>query len=213
MAVPGDCRCGRACWEWDYTEADEISLVLQAVRRFISWPEMVTNGGHCWRPTYLPSNHTESTWKLTLSIRPPAVYENRHKLANVCEVTLWFAYMNLGTLPCRKCGIPSICLCYDRSVIWATAVTLQLKKCDILGKDAFFPLHFPLKIYLPVRMLRLCNYAVMYVDIFYSIWYLPKLSNGVSPWEIWNGKEAVFFFSNVVARTREIQSQEDDGWF
>lgn len=112
MAGPGDCRCGRACWERDYTEADEISLVRQVVRRSISWPEMVTNGGHCRR--HLPSNHTESTWKLTLSIRPPAVYENRHKLANVCEVTLWFAYMNLGTLPYRKCGIPSLNL----SLLW-----------------------------------------------------------------------------------------------
>lgn len=104
--------------------------------RLQMWPCMLRAGLHWGRwdlsgPTGGPTVHLmawdaahtypiQSHWvnmETHAVNRASAVYENRHKLANVCEVTLWFAYMNLGTLPCRKCGTSSICICYDRNLI------------------------------------------------------------------------------------------------
>lgn len=176
-------RAGLHRGRWDLSGPTGVPMVHLVVRDGDKWGTL---------PAALTSP-IQSHWvnmETHAVNQAPAVYANRRKLASVCEVTLWFAYLNLGTLPdCRECGIPSLTL----SLLWQkTHSKYQLSLYS--WRNVIYWGIFPPHIRFPVRMLQLCNYAVMYVDIFYSIWFLPKLSDGVSPWEIWNRRETVFFY-------------------
>ena len=102
--------------------------------------------------TYLPSNHTESTHKLTPSIRAFPFTQT--------QVNGQISVKSLCDLLTREFGhrIPSL------HVISAVTGDLrseqQAEKQDLFGKDAFTSVTLS-------EFAPLCNYSVMYGDIFY----------------------------------------------
>lgn len=94
--------------------------------------------GHCRRPTHpiTLSQHGNSRCQSGPQPFTKTGLNWQKSVKSLCDLPTWILEHFLAT---NVESLHSICLCYDRNLIWARAVTLQLKKCDILGKDAFFP--------------------------------------------------------------------------
>lgn len=172
------------------------------------WWQMGGGGGpHFSHPISL-SQHGSSRCRSG----PPAVYANTRKLANVCEVTCLLGFGNIAWL--CKCGIPSLCLWCDRNLRSEQQLSLSSRRNRIYwGKMLFFPPFSPSHLFPcqnPPIIQLLCNVCRhilfnLISDKAFRGCFTRRVTKLMGSW--------VFFFSYVVAPTREIQSQEDDGWF
>lgn len=183
--------------EGGITPSRQVLRRSKMVTNWVGWGGVVDTAGGA--ATHLPSKHSESTQTHTIRFR------KHGKWTNVCQVTFFFAtclYLNLeiGFRRSRRQKI--------------SALNSSLRNMIYIERRCFspFPPCFPVGM-LPVIQL-LCN--VWTHLLFYLM--VPGISDKAfrgcfTTLDIYRteGNLFFFFFSYVIAHTREIQSQEDDG--
>lgn len=142
---------------WEYADvATHAEGGITPSRQVLARSKLVTNwdGRHRGAASHLPFNHTESTHKRTASIRAEPFTQTRidgpTSVKSVCH------------LPTLKFGNRII------SLRFTSSVTVDLRSEQQPEKMLFSIRPPPTSVFLS-ECSPLCNYSVMYGDIFYSI--------------------------------------------